>query len=73
MNHYINRDKIIEAYISEPYISTGEIYDIYASHGWQIVFIMGYADDGYHNKVVCDMDSEDSCINKMMELNLTRL
>jgi len=70
MTHWINKDQIKEAFISEPYENSGEVFEVYPSHGWQVILIMNYNSDGYHDKVTIDRGSENDCINLLMKLGL---
>jgi len=54
MRHFVNKDKILEAYITEPYANSGESWDISSSKGWEVVLTMGYLQDGYPEESICD-------------------
>ena len=73
MRHFVNRDKILEAYITEPYANSGESWDISSSKGWEVVLTMGYLQDGYPVRINIPLSSELECINKINELGLHAL
>ena len=68
---YINKDKIIMAFILEPYENGGEIYDISPSHGWQVQCIIGFTMEGHSITKEIDCESEDECIIVLNHLGLT--
>lgn len=73
MLRYINKNKIIEASISEPYENCNESWDISESHGWRLILHIGYQCDGYPNLIKIDYDSKEECLNAIKKLNLTEL
>ena len=56
MSNYINKNNIIEAYISEPYENCNESWDVSESHGWRLVLVIGFQNDGtaYGRKLVIE-------------------
>jgi len=70
MIHFVNRDRILEAYIVKPYKNCGESWDIHPSNDWNVVLVMGYLQDGYPNKITMSFKSELECIDKINELGL---
>ena len=72
-NHFINKNKIIEAYISEPYKNSGEDFDFISTHGWQLHLVVAYHSDGYPIKTVIDKESEQACLLLAEDLGLTQI
>lgn len=73
MSQFVNKHKIIEGSILEPY-TREENYgwnDFSSTHGWQVVLIMGLNEDGYHHKIIIDKDNQNQCFDLLMELGLT--
>lgn len=70
MKHFVNPNKIIEAYISEPYENCGESWDMGNTHGWEIILITSYDSDVRPIRVVFPQESEIDAINKLIELGL---
>jgi hypothetical protein len=70
MRNFINPNKIIEAYISEPYENSGEGWDMYPTHGWQAVIITGYAQDGCPTRCVIECENEKEAYSKLIKLGL---
>ena len=68
-HHVINKDKIYEAYVNEPYEADSDLPFSGTSHGWQIVLVLGYSNDGYQNKTVIDKNNEEECIDFIKSLN----
>lgn len=64
----INRDKIIEASIIEPYEFDSEA-PFGSSHGWQVLLVVGYTMEGYPIQKNIDMENEDQCIEFIKGLN----
>jgi len=73
MKQYTNKNKIIEAFIVEPYQNSGDAWDLSSSHGWQAVLIVGYSVDGYPNKITVDKEDEISCMKFLDSLELTKI
>lgn len=73
MLRYINKNKIIEASISEPHENCNESWDISESHGWRLILHVGYQYEGYQNLIKIDYDSKEECLNAIKKLNLTEL
>lgn len=73
MNHFINPNKIIEAYISKPNENCGENWDMSRTHGWEIVLITGYDESGIPHSVVVVEESEINCIKKLKDLGLVAI
>ena len=70
MMKYINSNKIITADILEPYINSGEVWDIGNTRGWQVSFIVGF-NEGYPNCIVVDRETKEECIKLTQILGLT--
>lgn len=70
---YINKNKIIQAEIIEPYQNSGLSGDFLETHGWIIVLIMDGAFDGFPVKITIDKDSKEECKNELFRLGLTRI
>lgn len=64
----INKDKVIEAFIREPYINSGEQWDMGHTHGWQVILVVGYLADGYQRDIIIDKESRDECVNLIQKL-----
>jgi hypothetical protein len=71
-NHVINRDHIVEAWISEPQkeetmfnIVTGNVQICVQAHGWQVVLILA----GQNNYTRINKSSEQECIEFIEGLN----
>jgi hypothetical protein len=57
----INKDKIIEAYIKEPYENSGEQWDYHHTHGWQVIIVVGYLSEGQEKSITIDKNSKEEC------------
>lgn len=66
----INKNKIIEAEILEPYAGDNYLPFSSPSHGWQVVFIMGYMQDGYPIKIVIDKPTKTECMELILDFGL---
>lgn len=73
MPKYINKNNIIEASISEPYQNCGESWDIIESHGWRLILVVGFQQDGYPNLIKIDYNSEEECKEAIKKLDLTEI
>lgn len=73
MSNYINKNNIIEAYISEPYENCNESWDVSESHGWRLVLVIGFQNDGYPNLIKIDYDSKEKCLEAIKKLDLVEL
>ena len=73
MKRFVNTSKIIEAFISEPYENSGEPFDMGNTHGWEVILITGYTQDGYPNKITISEESEIDCIKKLNKLGLVQV
>lgn len=73
MKHFVNINKITEAYISEPYENSGEHWDMGNTHGWEIVLITSYDSDGRPNRIVVPQESEIDCIKKLKDFGLVQI
>ncbi len=73
MKQFINKDKIIEAVILEPYTASEDDFDFGNTRGWQLVLIVGYYQDGHPIKVVIDKDSKESCELLAKSFNLIEI
>ncbi|GEM_PF-4981781 len=58
----INKNRIIEAYIREPYENSGESWDYGHSHGWQVVLVAGYLPEGQEIQIIIDKQSKEECV-----------
>ena len=73
MKHrHINKDKIIEVFYSEPYEPDAEM-PFGEKHGWRVILIVGYEDNGYAIRIIIDKESEKDCVDFINNLNLTPL
>jgi hypothetical protein len=43
------------------------------THGWQVVFIVGFQQEGYPNKIIVDRDTKESCELLISDLSLTKI
>ena len=59
----INKDRVIEAYIREPYVNSGEQWDYGHTHGWQVVLVVGYLSEGQERSVVIDKETKEECVD----------
>ena len=73
MKQFINKDQILEAYVSEPNTNSGENWDISETHGWRLVLVMGRTNEGYPINVTIEKESELECTEKAIKLGLTSL
>jgi len=73
MSQFVNTDKIIEAFISKPYENSGEPWDLGNTHGWEVVLVTGYNNEGYPYKITIPEESEIDCIKKMNKLVLIQV
>lgn len=64
----VNRDKIIEAQIIEPYENDPTIPIDGNTHGWQVALIVGYTNEGFPIKMIIDKESEYECKQFMYNL-----
>ena len=62
----INRDKIAEAWIEEPYDGDGFINP----HGWRVMIGLDYNNG---RRISIDMPSEADCINFINSLNFVKI
>lgn len=73
MSKYINKNSVIEASISEPYENCNESWDISESHGWRLVLVIGFQNDGYPNLIKIDYNSKEECLEAIKKLDLVEL
>lgn len=73
MSKYINKNNVIEASISEPYENCNESWDISESHGWRLVLVIGFQNDGYPNLIKIDYNSKEECLEAIKRLDLVEL
>lgn len=71
--NFVNNNQIKQAFISKPYDNQNKDWDYTPSHGWQLILIMEYSNDGYHNTIVIDCKSEDDCHTTALRLGLTNI
>jgi hypothetical protein len=64
----INKDRIIEARINEPYVNCGEAWDYISSRGWQVVLIVGYLEDGQERPIHVEKETKEQCEELIKEL-----
>lgn len=67
----INKDKIITAQIKRPHVKIDE-FDFEQTHGWQIVFTVGY-NENYPINLVYDKNSEEECLKIINQLGLIEI
>ena len=72
MKEFVNKNKIIEAYIREPNKNTGEDWDDSVTCGWALIITIGY-DQGQPITRLIERDSEASCHYMAQRLDLTSL
>ena len=72
MKNFVNANKIIEAYIAEPYNNTEQTWHS-DSHGWQLILVLGFLENGYPEKRAIDLASESECIELAEKLGLTNI
>lgn len=58
----INKDRVIEAYIREPYTNCGEEWD-YPTHGWQVVLVVGYTSEDGERSILIDKRTKEECVD----------
>ena len=73
MKQFINKNKIIEANINEPYENEGENWDMTNTRGWELVLTVGYDERTYPIKITIPKESEKECIDTVINLGLTQL
>lgn len=73
MSKYINKNSVIEASISEPHENCNEYWDISESHGWRLVLVIGFQNDGYPNLIKIDYNSKEECLEAIKKLDLVEL
>lgn len=61
----INKDKIIEAYIREPYVH------VKFSIGWGVILIVGYSQENQPITILVEKNSQQECIEFLESLSLT--
>jgi len=69
---FVNKERIIEAFILEPYTSDENGFDFTPTRGWQLHLVLGYGSDGYPFKSVINKETEKDCIDLAIELGLTK-
>jgi hypothetical protein len=72
-NHVVNKDKILEAFILEPYKSDNDLPFDHPSHGWQVVFVMYYYPDGYPAQITINKESEEECVDLINSLGFLKI
>jgi len=70
---YLNPQKVITASILKPYQNTGLEFDYTTSHGWQVVLITGYTEEGYAIREIIDYDTEEACLFVLEKMGLLRI
>jgi hypothetical protein len=73
MIRFINPNRIIEACIQEPYLNSGENWDTTHTRGWQLSLTVGYDSDCLPMSITVERDTEQECIDTLIELGLTAL
>jgi hypothetical protein len=58
----VNKDRIIEAYIREPYENSGEQWDYGHSHGWQVILVVGFLSEGQERQITIEKESKEECV-----------
>lgn len=71
-NHFINPDKIIEAYINEPHQNSGEPWDLIQSHGWILNLVVGYV-ESYPQKIEIELFDEKEGVNLLESFGLFKV
>ena len=59
----VNKDRIIEAYIREPYENSGEQWDYGSSHGWQVILVVGFLSEGQERQIIIEKESKKECVD----------
>jgi hypothetical protein len=72
MKSYINKDKIIQAFIVKP-TEYDKDCPFSVEHGWQVKFLISFSGDGYPNFIVIDLQSEDECLECIKKLDLIEI
>ena len=71
-HHHINTSKIYEAFVKEPHEDDGSDPFDRGSHGWQVVLVMGYDENGF-SRTVIDKESEQACLEFLNSLGLLKV
>ncbi len=59
----INKDRVIEAYIREPYTNSGEQWDYGPTHGWQVILVVGFLSEGQEREIIIEKESKEECVH----------
>ncbi len=58
----INKDRIIEAYVREPYKNSGEKWDYKPNHDWQVILVVGFLAEGHERQIIIEKKSKKECV-----------
>ena len=58
----INKDRVIEAYVIEPYKNSGEQWDYTPTHGWRVILVVGFLAEGQERQIIIEKESKEECI-----------
>lgn len=58
----INKDRIIEAYVKEPYKNSGEQWDYKPTHDWQVILVVGFLAEGHERQIIIEKKSKKECV-----------
>jgi len=73
MKQFVNKDKVIQAFVVEPYKNDGEPWDMGNTHNWQAKLIMGYFENGYPIEICIEVNSELEAIDIINGIGLHQL